>query len=68
VRALRAWKLAQPPIIYCEDGENRQRPPTLVFGTRTDRPDTLPNIRSPLPAPAMIKAGADAACSTTTSP
>jgi integrase len=56
-QALRAWKLAQPPITYREDGEKRQRPPTLVFGTRLDRPDTLPNIRSRLLAPVMIEAG-----------
>jgi integrase len=56
-QALRAWKLAQPPITYSEDGEKRQRPRTLVFGTGTDRPDTLPNIRARLLAPAMVKAG-----------
>jgi integrase len=56
-QALRAWKLAQPPITYREDAEKRQRPATLVFGTRMDRPDTLPNIRSRLLAPAMVRAG-----------
>jgi integrase len=56
VQALSAWKLAQPPITYREDSEKRQRPPTLVFGTRVDRADTLPNIRSRLLAPVMIEA------------
>jgi integrase len=55
-QALRGWKLAQPPITYHEDGEKKQRPATLVFGTGMDRPDTLPNIRARLLAPAMIKA------------
>jgi len=55
--ALRAWKLAQPPITYREDGEKRQGPATLVFGTSRDKPDTLPNIRNRLVAPVMIGAG-----------
>ena len=56
-RALRAWKLAQPPITYREDGEKRQRPPTLVFGTGGDRPDGLANLRRRVLEPLAIKAG-----------
>jgi integrase len=56
-QALRAWKIEQPPITYREDGEKRQRPATLVFGTGRDKPETLPNIRARLLAPAMIRAG-----------
>jgi integrase len=44
-RALKAWKLAQPPSTYREDGEKKQRPATL-FGMRVDRPGTLPSTRS----------------------
>jgi integrase len=44
-RALKAWKIAQPPIAYREGREKRQRPASLVFGTGTDRPDGLANLR-----------------------
>jgi integrase len=57
VQALKAWKLAQPPIVYREDGKEQRRPRTLVFGTASDRPDGLANIRRRLLGPAMIKAG-----------
>ena len=56
-QALRAWKLAQPPVMYREDREKRQKPHVLVFGTATDQPDTLPNLRSRVLAPAMVAAG-----------
>jgi integrase len=56
-QALRAWKLAQPPVVYREGREKRQRPHVLVFGTATDQPDTLPNLRSRVLAPAMVAAG-----------
>jgi integrase len=56
-QALRVWRLAQPPIAYREAGEKQQRPPVLVFGTRTDRPDSLPNLRSRVLWPAMVAAG-----------
>jgi integrase len=56
-QALRAWKVAQPPITYREDGERRQRPATLVFGTGTDRSDSLSNLRRLVLAPTMIRAG-----------
>ena len=56
-QALRAWKLAQPPITSYEDGENRQRPPTLVFGTGKDRPDGLANLRRRVLEPLAIEAG-----------
>jgi len=55
--ALRAWKLAQPPITYREDGEKRQRPATLVFGTSTDKPDTPSNLQQRLLDPLQVKAG-----------
>jgi integrase len=58
VKALRAWKLAQPPIVTQDDGGNQiRRPRNLVFGTAADRPDGLPNIRRRLMIPAWIKAG-----------
>jgi integrase len=58
VQALKAWKLAQPPIVSKgEDGQEIRRPRTLVFGTATDRPDGLANIRRRLLGPAMVKAG-----------
>jgi integrase len=44
-QALRAWKLAQPP------GR------ALVFGTGTDRPDSLPNILRRVLEPALAAAG-----------
>jgi integrase len=57
-KALRAWKLAQPPIVTKDDeGNEIKRPRTLVFGTGTDRPETLPNLRARLLGPAMLKAG-----------
>jgi len=56
-QALRAWKLAQPPVTYHEDGEKRQRPATLVFGTGADKPDMLTNLRKRLLGPAMVAAG-----------
>lgn len=56
-QALRAWKLAQPPITSCDDGEKRQRPPTLVFGTGKDRPDGLANLRRRVLEPLAIEAG-----------
>jgi integrase len=43
--ALRAWKLAQPP--------GRK----LVFGTRSDRPDSLSNLRRRLLEPMLSAAG-----------
>jgi integrase len=43
--ALRAWKLAQPP------GRS------LVFGTGSDRPDSLPNLRRSVLAPMLASAG-----------
>jgi integrase len=55
--ALRAWKVAQPPVTYREDGEKRQRPATLVFGTATDRPDTPSNLQQRLLHPLQVKAG-----------
>jgi integrase len=45
VQALRSWKLEQPP------GR------ALVFGTSSDRPETLPNIRARLLSPTIAKAG-----------
>ena len=56
-QALRGWKLAQPPITYRENGEKRQRPATLVFGTGADRPDNPSHLRSRLLGPAMVAAG-----------
>jgi integrase len=56
-QALRAWKLAQPPVTYRKDGEQRRRPALLVFGTATDRPDGLGNIRRRVLEPLAIKAG-----------
>ena len=56
-QALRSWKLAQPPVTYREGKEKRQRPHVLVFGTGTDAPDTLPNLRSRLLAPLAVAAG-----------
>ena len=56
-QALRAWKLAQPPITYDDAGEKRQRPATLVFGTGADKPDGLANIRRRVLEPIAIKAG-----------
>jgi integrase len=56
-QALRAWKLAQPPVTYREGDEKRKRPHALVFGTGTDRPDSLSNIRRRIVEPVMIKAG-----------
>ena len=53
-KALRAWKIAQPPVVTA-DGISRPR--KLVFGTATDRPEGLPNIRRRLLGPAWIKAG-----------
>jgi len=44
-QALRVWKLAQPP------GRS------LVFGTSTDRPDSLSNIRRRVLAPTLAAAG-----------
>jgi integrase len=44
-QALRVWKLAQPP------GRS------LVFGTSTDRPDSLSNIRRSILAPTIAAAG-----------
>ena len=58
VEALRAWKVAQPPIVTKdEDGSEARRPRKLVFGTASDRPDGLPNIHRRLIGPAMVKAG-----------
>lgn len=58
VQALKAWKLAQPPIVTKgEDGQEQRRPRKLVFGTASDRPDGLANIRRRLLGPAMVKAG-----------
>jgi integrase len=57
-KALRAWKVAQPPVVTKdEDGNETKRPRKLVFGTASDRPDGLANIRRRLLAPAMVKAG-----------
>ena len=63
-QALRAWKLAQPPITYRDDGEKKQRPATLVFGTGTDRPDGLANLRRRVLEPTVIKAGVGSPSST----
>lgn len=58
VRALKEWKLAQPPIkTKDEDGNEIRRPRALVFGTSTDRPDRLSNIHRRLIGPAMVRAG-----------
>jgi integrase len=58
VQALKAWKIAQPPIVTKDDEGNKiRRPRTLVFGTASDRPDGLPNIRRRVLEPATIKAG-----------
>jgi integrase len=43
-QALRAWKIAQPP------GRS------LVFGTGTDRPESLPNLRRRVLAPMLAAA------------
>ncbi len=56
-RALKAWKIAQPPITYRDGKEKRQRPASLVFGTSTDRPDGLANLRRRVLEPAWISAG-----------
>ena len=56
-QALRAWKIAQPPVTYREDGEKKQRPATLVFGTSTDKPDTPSNLQQRLLDPLQVKAG-----------
>jgi integrase len=57
-KALRAWKVAQPPlVIQDKDGNKILRPRALVFGTAADRPDGLANIRRRLLGPAWIKAG-----------
>jgi integrase len=55
--ALRAWKLAQTPlVIQDKDGNKITRPRALVFGTGNDRADGLANIRRRLLGPAWIKA------------
>jgi integrase len=56
-QALRTWKLAQPPVSYRENGEKRPRPPTLVFGTATDKPDTPSNLQQRLLDPLQVRAG-----------
>jgi integrase len=56
-QALRTWKLAQPPVSYRENGEKRQRPPTLVFGTATDKPGTPSNLQQRLLDPLQVRAG-----------
>ena len=53
-QALRAWKVAQPPVeTKDEDGNKVTRPHVLVFGTASDRPDMLGNLQrrllDPLP-------------------
>ncbi len=56
-KALRAWKLAQPPVVVeDEEGNEIRRPRTLVFAP-SHRPDGLPNIRRRLLWPAWIEAG-----------
>jgi integrase len=57
VRALKEWKLAQPPVTYREGNEKRQRPHRLVFGTATDRPDMLGNLQRRLINATLAKAG-----------
>ena len=56
-QALRAWKVAQPPITYREGHEKKQRPAALVFGTGTDQPESLSNLRARLLGPTMTAAG-----------
>jgi len=57
VRALRAWKVAQTPVVYRENGEEKRRPHVLVFGTATDRPDMLGNLQRRLLSPLQVAAG-----------
>jgi integrase len=57
VRALKEWKLAQPPIVTKDDeGNEIKRPRKLVFGTATDRPDGLANLQRRLVEPVLAKA------------
>jgi integrase len=59
VQALRAWKLAQPPLaVEGPDGSKIKRPRALVFGTATDKPDLLGNLQRRVLAPLQVKAGA----------
>src|SRR5919106_918418 len=46
VRALREWRLAQPPLVTKDEhGNEIKRPRTLVFGTASDKPDMLGNLQ-----------------------
>jgi integrase len=57
-QALRAWKLAQPPVAFqAASGARQQRPHELVFGTRTDRPDLLANLQRRVLGPLQVAAG-----------
>jgi integrase len=58
VKVLKAWKLAQPPIITKDkDGNEIRRPRRLVFGTSTDRPDMLANLQHRTLDPLQVRAG-----------
>ena len=56
-RALKEWKLAQPPRTIKENGKGRRIPRTLVFGTASDRPDMLGNLQRRLLSPLQERAG-----------
>ncbi|MGH6897295.1 MAG: tyrosine-type recombinase/integrase [Geminicoccaceae bacterium] len=58
VRAFKAWKLAQAPVVTHKNGEERRRPHVLLFGTATDRPDMLGNLQRRLLDPLCSAAGA----------
>jgi integrase len=57
-RALKEWRLAQPPVkAEDEQGNEIGRPRTLVFGTASDKPDVLGNLQRRLLAPLQVRAG-----------
>jgi integrase len=55
--AMKAWKLAQPPISYMEGNEKKHHPPVLVFGTGRDKPNPLGNLQRRLLSPLQVAAG-----------
>jgi integrase len=58
VRALRAWRVAQPALITKDEhGNEIRRPRAMVFGTRSDRPDGLGNLTGRVLEPLQLSAG-----------
>jgi integrase len=56
-KALKEWKLAQPPRTTKENGEEKRIPRVLVFGTASDKPDMLGNLQRRLLTPLCAAAG-----------